>query len=418
MAHILLFDVPGGNDFAVMDDALALGHEVTFCTCDLAHYTRMGSEIIEQVTLAQHIVDVPSTDEEALMRRLDEIHQKTPFHAVICMIDIRLLAAAQAAQRLGLRFLSPDVVKLTRDKTAVRAKLMESGIAQPPFAQAATPAELLIALEKTGYPAIIKPSDGYGSQSLYHLSGPESLDSISAALFADKEGIDYGLGVHSNRLYSVEPYMAGQLIGVDVFSDGDSRLMLGINAKKMFPPPSFAIAGSTFPSDQFDYEAIQERAFAILDAINFNFGAAHIEMIIHGEALYLVEVNARLVSAQIPYQMAYAFERSIYVDLIDLHLGTKVVDLVPFQRNAFSVTRWITSVQAGQLDELVLPEHPDPNIRRIVIFKAVGESVAPPLSNGDRIGYVIATAPTEAEAVQIAESYISAVYIKILDCTI
>jgi len=417
MAHILVFDLPGGNDFAVLEDALELGHQVTLCTNNLAHYAQLGEEALQQLSRLTGIVEVPDFDEEILLNRLEERHAKSPFHAVICLLDIRLLAASRVAQRLGLKFLSPDVVKLTRNKTAVRARLKERGIAQPGFAQAASPAELIAALEKTGYPAIVKPSDGYGSESLFYLETADDLASVQEKLFSDETGIDYGLGVRSNRLYSVEPYARGQLIGVDVFSDGATRLMLGINEKKMFPPPSFAIAGSCFPTANLDFQKVQAFAFSVLDALDFDFGAAHIEIIAQDGQFYLVEVNARLVSAQIPYQMAYAFERSIYADLIDLHLGVPVEQLEPFKREAFSVIRWVIAKEPGKLEVLDFPEVNDPNIRRIAVFKNVGDRVSPPLANADRIAYIIAAASTEAEATRSAENYVNHVQMRIAPCT-
>jgi len=47
-------------------------------------------------------------------------------------------------------------------------------------------------------------------------------------------------------------------------------------------------------------------------------------------------------------------------------------------------------------------------VRRVVLFKAPGDAVIPPLSNGDRMGYVIAVGLTQAAAEQVAEGYVQA----------
>lgn len=416
MVHILIMDVPGGNDFAVLEDALTLGYDVTFCTSDLGLYLQQGSTVQDLLNQATQVVEVPGFDEGELIGRLEVIHQQTPFHGIVCLLDIRLMVSAQVAQHFGLRFLKPEVVALCRDKTAVRQRLKERGIAQPSFAQASSAEELRSAVGKIGYPLIIKPSDGYGSQNLFHLADPDQLDTVIQTLFESQETLDYGLGVSAKGLYSVEPYLKGQLIGVDVFSDEQSRMVLGVNCKKMYPPPSFAIAGSCFPSDRFDADFIQEHAFGILDAIDFNFGAAHIEAIVDGDQFYLVEINARLVSANIPFQMGFAFQRSIYQDLIHLHVGVPNRLLGPFERKAFSVIRWIVADRPGRLTELVFPEETSANIQLVVTFKETGDMVCPPLANSDRIGYVIATADTEGEATEIAESYIQQVSVRIAEC--
>lgn len=47
--------------------------------------------------------------------------------------------------------------------------------------------------------------------------------------------------------------------------------------------------------------------------MGFDFGAAHIEMIIADGEPWLVEVNPRPVSAQIPFQMGYATPSAVHL---------------------------------------------------------------------------------------------------------
>lgn len=150
------------------------------------------------------------------------------------------------------------------------------------------------------------------------------------------------------------------MIGCDVFSNMDDRVLLGINDKLMFPPPSFAMRGSCFPSDRHDTAAILDYAFRVLDAIGFDFGASYIEMIVAADGPCLVEVNPRLVSAQIPFQMGYALERSIYADLINLHLGLPLTELHALQPSWFSAIRWIVADRPGVLHSVEIPEPLDP----------------------------------------------------------
>ena len=62
MAHILLLDVPGGNDFTVLEDAVQAGHEVTFYTSDLDHYRRQGEVTEAALALARDIVEIRPFD--------------------------------------------------------------------------------------------------------------------------------------------------------------------------------------------------------------------------------------------------------------------------------------------------------------------------------------------------------------------
>jgi biotin carboxylase len=415
MAHILVFDIPGGNDFTIIEDACTIGHDVTFVTSDLSHYHAQGEGAANTLARCAHIVEIKPYTYEYLEKQLAALHELSPIHAVICLIDIRLIDAARIAQRFGLPFMSPDTAILLRDKSRVRQKLRDSGVRQPLFAIAHTLTEMERAIAEIGLPVVIKPVDGYGSQDITIV---KSLEDFKAFTDQYKQNAaqprDYGLGVTARHEFFIERYMQGHLIGCDVFSDGRERTLIGINEKLMYPLPSFAIRGGHFPSHSFDQDIIKEYAFSILDHVGFHIGAAHIEMMVCDNLPYLVEINARLVSAQIPFQMAYALNRSLYIDLIDLHLGVPLSSFGPFAATQVCAIRWITADRKGHMKALHLPDEIDPAIRRVTIFKRDGDEVQPPLSNGDRIAYVMAAAPTAKEASDIAEHYIAMSSVEIL----
>jgi biotin carboxylase len=403
MAHLLLIEVPGGNDFTILEDAVDLGHQVTFFTADLAHYRKQGQETQVRLALAREIVEIHPFDYAEFERRACLVHASHPFDAVLCLIDIRMIEASLLAEKFGLRFLNSVTTRLMRDKFSVRQALAKRGVRQPGFALAETATELRQAVTEIGYPVLIKPSDGYGSQNVSVVFSDSDLQNLTVSLEAlTLKPTDYGLGVHASNRFSVEKYIRGHMIGCDVFSNGAERILIGINDKLMFPPPSFAMRGSCFPSDRYDIAAIRDYAFDILD----DFGASHIEMIVAEDGPYLVEVNPRLVSAQIPHQMGYALERSVYADLINLHLGLPITKLHDIKPRWFSAIRWVVANRPGILESIQLPECVDESIRRVVLFKEAGDAVRPPIHNGDRIGYVIAVGDTQTAAEEIADRYV------------
>jgi biotin carboxylase len=415
MAHILVLDIPGGNDFSVIEDACAIGHDVTFVTSDLSHYQAQGEAAAHVLAGCAHIIEVKPYTYDKLEQSLAALHEASPFNAIICLIDIRLIDAARIAERFGLPFMSPDTAILLRDKSRVRERLYDAGVRQPQFAIAHTLTEMEHAIAEIGLPVVIKPVDGYGSQDITIVQSPEDFEAFTQRYNQHTlQPRDYGLGVSARHEFFIERYMRGHLIGCDVFSDGHERKLIGINEKLMYPLPSFAIRGGHFPSHSFDQDIIKDYAFSILDHVGFHVGAAHIEMMVCENIPYLVEINARLVSAQIPFQMAYAFNRSLYIDLIDLHLGMPLSSFEPFDAHHVCAIRWITADRKGRMKALHLPHDIDPTIRRVTIFKQVGDEVQPPLSNGDRIAYVMAAAPTAKEASDIAEYYIAMSSVEIL----
>ncbi|MGN6421812.1 MAG: ATP-grasp domain-containing protein [Asticcacaulis sp.] len=414
MAHILFVEFPGGNDFGVMEDALAMGHKVSILSADIGHYLRLNSAAKDLLARAAHLIEAASFERAELLKILQPLHVASPIDAVICMVDICIVAAADLAAALGVAFLNPRSARLYRDKARVRAVLSAAGLAQPNFQAISHPDDLERALGEVGFPAIVKPSDGYGSQNILYLGGHEDVQAARErlALLIDAP-TDYGLGIHAGGSFLVEPYLQGDLVGCDIFRDSKLSLCLGVNEKKMFDPPAFAIKGSCFPSQRVDIDAAIQFANLALDATGFDFGAAHIEMIITPKGPQLIEINPRLVSAQIPYQMSFALGRSVYMDLIDLHLRGDLSKRPVCAAQAFATTRWITASRNGVLERIGMPRSTPEHIMRIVMFKSSGDEVRTPFDNADRLGYVIATGSSEDEADRRAQAFVDAIDVEV-----
>jgi biotin carboxylase len=408
MAHLLLFEVPGANDFNILQEAVRLGHEVTFFTADIDCYLAHVSLAASSLSLARSVVAVTPFDYESFESAALEIHQEKPFDAILCLIDIRMIESARLAERLGLKFLNSKTAILIRDKYSVRARLAQHAIRQPKFALATTNEELRAAVESIRFPVLIKPSDGYGSQNIITFHDEQGYMAM-AEPFANYLPLktDYGLGVNANDRLVVEEYIRGEVIGCETFTINGKHVFLGINDKVFFPPPCFGIKGSCFPSDRFDTEVIRDYVFGILDALDFDFGAAHTEIIITSDGPYLVEVNPRLIGAHIPRLLGYALERSIYADVINLHLGLDLASLHDLHPQRVAVSRWFTSKQNGVIKAIVTPETDDPGIMAVHLFKNPGDRVRPPFENADRLGYVMVVGKTQAEAEHFADKFVS-----------
>ncbi|WP_221048514.1 ATP-grasp domain-containing protein [Methylogaea oryzae] len=397
-----------------MQAALAVGHEVTFFTADLAHYQRNGS-LEAYLSRARAVIEIQPFSYAAFEKSAAAIHGETPFDGILCLIDIRIIEAAALAERLGLRFLNPQTATLLRDKYRVRCALAERGIAQPDFALATHNGELRNAVSDLGLPVIVKPCDGYGSQNITMLLTDDDINPLIDPLDHYLPcRTDYGLGVTANDRLLVERYIEGTLIGCDTLTLDGKHVMLGINEKSMFPPPFGAIQGSCFPSDRFDVAPVREYVFAVLDAVGFNDGASHTEIILSAEGPLLVEVNPRLVGAKIPRLLNLAFGRSVHRDLIDLHLGIPPSAAAYRKPDGYAVSRWIVAERAGTLADIRLPQTPDRRIKQVEILKTPGDAVTPPYQNSDRIGCVMALAETRAQAEQCANAYVSQVELAVI----
>ena len=403
MAHLLIVELPGGNDTDIVEAALQRGDRFSFLTAGLEHYRGQAAvwAWLQRAAHVMHVADMPDADIHA---RVLALHAREPFDGVLCLMDLRLVLAAELAHALGLPFLNPASARLLRDKFSVRSRLLERGIGQGDFALAQSNAEIQNAVTRLGLPLLIKPVDGFGSQNIVLLEQQEDLDPWMSPLDDMlPSGVDYGLGVRANDRLLVERFLHGTVIGCDTFSRAGVHQLLGVNEKLMFDRPSFAIRGGCFTPMGPQFQFLQDYVFALLNAVDFDWGAAHIELMLTPQGPQLIEINARLVGAKIARQVGLAIGMSLHARLIELHLGQ--TDAVSWSQAQFAATRWVTAPRRGTLDRIELPVA-GPEIRCVEMLKQPGDPIQPPMDNADRIGYVVACADAFDRAQAAAQSYV------------
>ncbi len=406
MAHLLVIELPGGNDADLLTAAITRGDEFTFLCRRLSDY-RQQPQLASALLGAREVIEVDPFDYAEVERRVLAVHARKRIDAVLCLIDIRLIEAARIAARLGVRHISPATAALLRDKFRVRCALADCGLAQPEFAAAYSTQVIPLAARRLGLPVLIKPVDGYGSQNIVVLRHPEDLDPLLSPL--DEllpSGADYGLGVKAGDRVLIERFMSGRVVGCDTLSSGGRHRLLGVHEKLFYPPPSFAIRGGSFTPNCAALGDIERYVFAALDAVGFDWGAAHTEVMLTAGGPRIIEINPRLVGAKIARLVGFSLGRSLHADLIALHAGEPVPN-VPGPRPSVGVSRWIAAAEKGILTEVEMPHCDDARIRCTEILKQAGDLVGPPLENVDRIGYVMVCDHDKIEAQRLADDFIS-----------
>ncbi|HJV86504.1 MAG TPA: ATP-grasp domain-containing protein [Noviherbaspirillum sp.] len=409
MAHILLVETPPDDESTILQEAARLGHQVTFFSSDIDYFRENGNleAILRPLTREIIYTERGAYSYEAFERLVLAVHAKHPFDAVMCLHDVHIVVAAQVAERLSLPFLNAATARLARDKYSVREALARYKVHQPTFALARSEQELREAAKRLGYPLLVKPSDGMGSQNVSVFRSEEELNArLAAGSDVLPRNFDYGYLVHSNNRFVVERFMSGPIVGCDVFTRHGERVFLGVHEKRFFPPPSFAIAGSCFPCERFDTAAIRDYAFRVLDAVDFNHGAAHLEIMLTDKGPHLIELNPRLIGARVSDHIGMVFERSIHEDLIALHLGEPLTGLKAAKPRRFVASRWVVADRPGILQSIETPDTTAPHIHSFRLYKKPGDAVIPPRINHDRVARVLTLGATQEEAERLADSFV------------
>lgn len=97
MSHLLIIELPGGNDTDLIDAAVCGGHSVSFLSGQLDHYRRQPA-VWAALGAAHNHIEVPGFAQPALERQVRALHERQRIDAVLRLVDIRLVEAARIAQ--------------------------------------------------------------------------------------------------------------------------------------------------------------------------------------------------------------------------------------------------------------------------------------------------------------------------------
>jgi biotin carboxylase len=342
-------------------------------------------------------VDVDAVEEVARRREVDG--------ALTISADRAVPVVAAVTERLGLPSIGTDVAHRMTHKIAMRRTLAEEGIPQPAFAAVRNLAEGRAAIAAVGLPAVLKPVDSGGQRGLFRIEAPGDLESHLHSALAESPA----------REAILEEFVDGtEMNGIVVARGGETRLLtlsdrlrpagvgFGVGWIHVYP--------ASIHSDQLALaERTAERAVA---ALGLRDGIAFPQLIATADGqVSTVEVAARIPGGQ----MADLVRHAVGVDLVELALrfalGEEVPDEVALPRFSQPLAiRFLTAApgplptgrvkRVGPLDAVLACD----GVVQAETYLAEGETIRPVRLDGDRRGYVIATAATSIEALARAEA--------------
>ena len=121
-------------------------------------------------------------DEGAIVERVAELAGRIPIQRVECLWEPCVILAARIRERLGLPGLTVEQTLPFRDKERMKRVLDGAGIRTPHHYSATTAAQVVEGAETIGYPVIVKPIAGAGSEHTYKVTSREELDRVLPAL--------------------------------------------------------------------------------------------------------------------------------------------------------------------------------------------------------------------------------------------
>jgi len=336
--------------------------------------------------------------------RVTEIARREHVDAVVAISSDRAVpAAAAVAERLGLPGIGTVTARLMTDKAAMRARLLEAGVPQPPFSVVTAEAVRGAELSAVDFPAVMKPIDSGGQRGVFRLDSFAELRSRLPETLAHSR----------NGTAIVEEYVEGaELNGIVVVRDGDP-VLLTLSDRLRPPGRGFGVGWiHLYPSGLglAWLESAGQTAVAAVRALGLRDGIAFPQLLVTEDGKpFVVEVAARIPAGQ----MADLVRLGIGVDLVEIALrqalGLPVPDeLVESRFQRPLAIRFFTAspgilptgrvVAVSGLDRV----RAAPGVLEADSYIQIGEVVRPVQVDADRRGYVIATADDPRTALELA----------------
>jgi carnosine synthase len=206
---------------------------------------------------------------------------------------------AKLGEELGLKAISYRAAVIARNKSATRAVLASKGVENTKSAKVHDEAQLESAIEKVGFPAILKPASGAEAKYVYVVENaaearaafPKILAQVTEAR-KDDPAFDPEAGV------IFDEFIDGDEVDVDIaMVDGEPVFEPSVTDNWPTKEGRFIATGSNLPSrlSEDKVRALRDHAVKAAKAVGLNDGVFHIEakFTSKGEAR-IIETNARL----------------------------------------------------------------------------------------------------------------------------
>lgn len=358
-------------------------------------------------TFADRVADVGTHDLDACVSAAQRLHQDEPIEGVVAFVEHSVLAAATIAAQLGLPGPGVETATLARDKYLMRCAMDAAGIPCARYALASTAQEALDIAVAFGYPVILKPIIGGGSQYVRRVDTPAEVIAHFAGI---QEGAwdtyDYDpMCAPSRASYHdailVESYIPGGEASVEsLIVDGETEI-LAVHDKPMpMTGPFFDEIYYSTPSRLAPHVVtrLHELTRRMHEAIGLRVGATHAEFRIppDGDPVAL-EVAARIGGGAIYRSVLHSVGVDMVEAVIDLARGRRprLSRHEPRPTGEFS----LIATDEGILDGLdgLDEARADPHVLEIAIYNQLGTEIHTPPRAYQAHGHILATAGTMQE---------------------
>jgi biotin carboxylase len=319
--------------------------------------------------------------------------------------DRAVPVVAAVAEELGLPGIGRETAHRMTHKLVMRGALAHAAVPQPRFAPVRASGEIDDALEAVPLPAVLKPADSGGQRAVFRIETRAELERNLA------EAVDES----PTGQAVLEEFVDGvEMNGIAVARAGEP-VLLTLSDRLRPPGIGFGVGWiHVYPPSTDGEQLRRARGIAVesVRALGLQDGIAFPQLIAAPDGrVVVVEVAARIAGGQ----MADLVRHAVGVDVVEIALrqalGEPVPDELALPRFSQPLAvRFFTAspgplptgrvVRIGDLGPVLAAE----GVVQAETYMELGETIRPVRRDGDRRGYVIATADSPEDALRRAEA--------------
>lgn len=250
---------------------------------------------LSSALLAEHVLEIDLNDWEDARNRLADLHRRFPIDGILTNYQRYTLCAAYLAESLGIRGLSVQGAQNCNNKLRMRRTLNQHGVSVVQYGTATDVDEALSVARRIGYPVVIKPVEGGGSEGVRFCENEAALREEARGFFGRLAGRD------SNDCLLIEEFLDGPQFTVDaILRDGQAEIVI-VNELAVGGYPSLVSLGYRYPP-RVDPQVLEQIRTTVLDAfpvLGMDYGNAHVEIRLTDRGPKIIEVNPRAPGGRI-----------------------------------------------------------------------------------------------------------------------
>lgn len=370
-----------------------VGYRSILVTDSFARFRKwFPAAVMYKLDLADLIVSVDDSNDFDQVRAALE-GQVGQIDALLTFAEIRTAVTAKLCAHLGLRGTNPEAIAIAQDKHRFRQVLLERGADSVRAVRIEAAEELRSLAGKISFPCFLKPVQGHSSIGAMVCASETEIESVVARLSAISE--DW-----ISAAFVVEEFLIGDLVSVEMLTTaaGEHQLV-GVSDRDVVH--GSVEIGASFPLRNEHMHAVHAKACAALDAIGYDFGPSHIEIIVATDGPHLVEVNTRVGGSGHSIMLDLASGRSIVGDCIELCLGRLVLQRQIYDPQQGAAWKCLVSEAEGVLTNLPSVDaikHSFPSVTEVWLHHDVGDQIDGTQSNYSWVLQVMCVGRDQQEA--------------------